>query len=50
MKDLAKILGKTETELMHIELQKSGANQKSYRCEKFCPDVLLLHFLNRIER
>ncbi len=32
-----------ETELMQLELQKSGANQKKYRCEKFAFDVPASH-------
>lgn len=30
---------KFEVDSAQFELQKSGANQKKYRCEKFCADV-----------
>jgi len=30
---------KFESDFVQFELQKSGANQKKYRCEKFGEDV-----------
>jgi len=41
MKENSLLGTKIETELMQLELQKSGANQKRYRCEKFAFDVFL---------
>lgn len=33
---------KFDNDLVQFELQKSGANQKKYRCEKFSADVVSL--------
>ena len=43
MRDTAQLSAKAETELMQIELQKSGTNQKKYRCDKFFADVRLIN-------